>query len=592
MSYFPLKRRTSFSNEHIMAGVFIVTLLYMLPTRIHSPAEIFRFITVLATALLIDVSVNFIRFKRPVCAVSAGVTAGILNVLTPGVPLWGRLLGVAIALVGKHILGGTGKNIFNPALVGVFFISLFFKLDFPLWHTSLWLWPAVILSLPFLLMRPFAATGVMAGLSVSLLLHHHLTFTSFVIYGIAFWGCLVVTDPVTTIPFPLAGGMGGFLVGFLPLYFTNALSAFVLAFLLANFIWYALKTKRSMFRNICFGHPLKIKKIISFNKDKTGFIDLTSEKEIVSENVDEVLPGGEALERIQINEVFGYGGAGFPTAEKIKFVKEANVSERYFIINAAECDPGLIHDQWLIQNFFREIRLGIQAVCQCIPFKKVILAVKDWDSLQSYENVEIIKLPNIYPAGAEKVIISRVLHKELDSNLIPAKDGILVLNLQTVYAIYEAVYLKRRADSRYLTVANFKTKENWVVRVKLGEKVETVIRRLSLNSNIIFCGGGMMQSHLAEDGEVVGKATNFIAIADFPRYKESLLCSGCGLCMKYCPVKLKVAQIAQLVSSGKMEAVLSHHPEKCLNCGTCSYVCLAGRNLSLKIKEAAYFVKN
>ena len=592
MRTFPVIRKTRLSNEHIMAGVFGVTLLYLLPSWIHSSAEILSYILVLITALFVDVAANYIRFKRPVCAVSAVMTAGILQVLTPGVPLWGRLLGITIALIfGKHVWGGTGKNIVNPAIVGVLFLSLVFKLNLPLWAGSSWLWIALVLSLPFVLFRPFAAIGLMAGMALSLLLHQQLSVATFISYGIIFWGSLVVTDPVTTTSVPSAGLIGGFLVGFLPLCFTNSVAVMALTFLLADLAWYIYGVKSPIINGFGFTRPLKIKKLTPYNEGKIDFLDLTGLGSSSPENIELPSPQ-EILNRIQTSGVFGFGGAAFPTDKKIRSVMDAGVSDKYFIINGVECDPGLLHDQWLIRRFPDEIGKGIEAICRYISFKKVILAVKDQGGLQSFKNTEIIKVPDTYPAGAEKLLIGKVLQKELATDEVPAKKGILVLNIQTIYAIYEAVYLNRQAETRYLTVANLKTKVGRVVKVNLGERVATILERLNLNSNMFFCGGGAMQSHLAEEGEVVGELTNFIAMADFPRYKESPFCSHCGLCVEHCPAELSVNKIAELVSAGHIEATLKYHPERCMKCGSCSYVCLAGRNLSAKVGEAADYGKS
>jgi len=46
-------------------------------------------------------------------------------ILPPGVPLWMVGLGVAFGVfMGKELFGGTGRNIFNPALVGRCFLAL------------------------------------------------------------------------------------------------------------------------------------------------------------------------------------------------------------------------------------------------------------------------------------------------------------------------------------------------------------------------------------------------------------------------------------------------------------------------------------
>jgi Na+-transporting NADH:ubiquinone oxidoreductase subunit B len=46
-------------------------------------------------------------------------------ILPPNLPLWMLALGVAFGVfIGKELFGGTGRNVFNPALVGRCFLSL------------------------------------------------------------------------------------------------------------------------------------------------------------------------------------------------------------------------------------------------------------------------------------------------------------------------------------------------------------------------------------------------------------------------------------------------------------------------------------
>jgi Na(+)-translocating NADH:ubiquinone oxidoreductase B subunit len=54
-------------------------------------------------------------------------------VLPPNLPLWMVALGVAFGVfVGKELFGGTGRNLFNPALVGRCFLSLAYPKDMSL----------------------------------------------------------------------------------------------------------------------------------------------------------------------------------------------------------------------------------------------------------------------------------------------------------------------------------------------------------------------------------------------------------------------------------------------------------------------------
>ncbi len=61
---------------------------------------------------------------------SAAVTGVILAlILPPGFPLWAAFIGAVFAiLIVKHVFGGLGKNIFNPALMGRAFLAAAFPL--------------------------------------------------------------------------------------------------------------------------------------------------------------------------------------------------------------------------------------------------------------------------------------------------------------------------------------------------------------------------------------------------------------------------------------------------------------------------------
>jgi Na+-transporting NADH:ubiquinone oxidoreductase subunit B/electron transport complex protein RnfD len=59
-------------------------------------------------------------------------------ILPPGIPLWLVAIGVSFGvLIGKEIFGGTGRNLFNPALVGRVFLAI----GYPAALTSTWVQP-------------------------------------------------------------------------------------------------------------------------------------------------------------------------------------------------------------------------------------------------------------------------------------------------------------------------------------------------------------------------------------------------------------------------------------------------------------------
>ena len=74
MNTYPLIRNR-WSNEHLLTAVFIAASLYQLPDWFDSSVAILRYVLIVIAALILEAVINYIRYKKPVCAVSAAVTA-------------------------------------------------------------------------------------------------------------------------------------------------------------------------------------------------------------------------------------------------------------------------------------------------------------------------------------------------------------------------------------------------------------------------------------------------------------------------------------------------------------------------------------
>ncbi len=585
MNTFPLLR-TKWSNEHIMAALFAVLVLYHIPIWRKHPGDILVFLLLTAVGLLLDTLGNLLSHKSIRCSVSAAVTAAIISVLTPEVPVWGKLLGVAVALVfGKHIWGGTGKNPVNPAMTGMLAILLVSNINFPLLPESYLLIPGFLLSLPFLILRPYGGIGYLVGAAAAMYLYGDLGLLPMLSSGSMFLACIVVTDPVTITSHKLTGSLIGLLAGFSALYFFDNPIVAIAGILVFNISSYLLEPAAGK------GKPkplhktrLRLYKAVPSHGISPQLLDLTGESSPVGNPPK--LTKEQLLERLRQSEVFGMGGAGFSTYHKLMAVNSSQTEEKHLILNGVECDPGLVHDCWLLRNYPAEIAAGVKLLSSCADFTSVTLAVKETEGLSLPADLKVYKVSDVYPVGAEKLLISEVLHKRLSQDQIPAEQGILVLNVQTVYSIYEAVCMDKKTKTRFITVSDLKTGKARVVKVRLGMKVQEVLEAAFPGSGMAYIGGGLMQSHLAEEDAVIDQKVNFIASARLPRYKESPQCSGCGICVRNCPAGLYVNRIAQLVDQGDMEATAEYHPELCISCGSCSYSCLAGKNLALRVKAA------
>lgn len=292
------------------------------------------------------------------------------------------------------------------------------------------------------------------------------------------------------------------------------------------------------------------------------------------------------IKRLRDVKLTGLSGDGFLTADKIKIFCDAKAEKRYLIINAVECDPGLVHDGWLLRHKLGEIKKGIEVLRNCFLFEKVVLASK-MKLMVEDDDFEVKKVPNRYPMGYEKFLIQNILGKKISMGEVPAKEGILVLNVQTILAIGQIVLKDARADTRYLTVANTRAGKAVVVQAKLGSTVQDVIEAAFPNGEKcdIYTGCGAMLCHKASHGETVQLTTNFIGYGDDIDYNDAESCKHCGSCVSKCPTGVRVDKIVQAVEKGNSASCSGFHADCCVGCGTCTYVCSAQKDVRAIVTE-------
>ena len=76
------------------------------------------------------------------------------------------------------------------------------------------------------------------------------------------------------------------------------------------------------------------------------------------------------LDKVFAAGLVGEGGAGFPTHIKL------NSKVEYLLLNAAECEPLLHTDKYILRNFSAEILDALKETAALVEAKKIFIAVK------------------------------------------------------------------------------------------------------------------------------------------------------------------------------------------------------------------------
>ncbi|MCM8792280.1 MAG: electron transport complex subunit RsxC [Candidatus Omnitrophica bacterium] len=311
--------------------------------------------------------------------------------------------------------------------------------------------------------------------------------------------------------------------------------------------------------------------------------------------------------RLKIKEagIVGLGGAGFPTHVKLNPPKPIDT----LIVNGAECEPYLTGDFRLMLEKTGQIIKGIELIVRCLELKNVYIAIEDNkpEAIRAFEKelksfsitrYKLHILKSYYPQGGEKQLIKNILKKEVPSGKLPFDVGVVVHNVGTCFAIYEAVYLNKPLYERVVTVTGNCLTHPKNLLVRIGSPIKELINYcgpLKEEPKKIVLGGPMMGIAQYTDEVPVIKTTSGVVAfgeSEVMVSKESF-CIRCGRCVEYCPVGLMPAILSLSSQSQNWQLAKEYNVFDCIECGLCSYVCPAKRNMVQYIKTAkAVLVKN
>ncbi len=310
-----------------------------------------------------------------------------------------------------------------------------------------------------------------------------------------------------------------------------------------------------------------------------------------------------ALSREQIREIIrrcgivGLGGAAFPTHIKLAPPKDKAIDT--FILNGAECEPYLTADYRLMLEKPNEIIAGMKIAMQALGASSGLVAIEKnkpaainlFKQLTAGEPIKVIAVKSVYPQGAEKQLIKGILKREVPAGKLPFDLGVVVNNVATCFAIYEAVYKNKPLYERVLTLSGKIVKNPGNLLVRIGTKVKDIIAfcgGLTDEPAKVILGGPMMGiAQYTLDVPVI-KAIGGIIVFSKEEIKAPLTgaCIRCARCVQVCPMGLIPSAIAQAIEKGRFDLAREYNVLDCIECGICSYVCPGNRNFVSLVKLA------
>ena len=312
----------------------------------------------------------------------------------------------------------------------------------------------------------------------------------------------------------------------------------------------------------------------------------------------ETLSKEEIVSIVREAGIVGMGGAGFPTAVKLTPAKPVDT----LLMNGCECEPYLTADHRLMLEYADDIIFGMQAAQKAIGAEKSILVIEDnkpdaialmEEKVANIPNMQVVVARTKYPQGAEKMLIKRVLHRQVPSGGLPADVGVVVSNASTVKAIADAIKTGMPLTERVITITgeHIKNPGNFVARI--GTDVNALVEYCGgiTGENITVKAGGPMMGFVQSTLHTpVMKGSNGIIAVDSDSTQE-VECIKCGRCVDVCPMELKPLRFHKYKEAGNWAGMKQENVMDCIECRCCEFICSSKIPLVSKIKAGKAAVR-
>ncbi len=310
----------------------------------------------------------------------------------------------------------------------------------------------------------------------------------------------------------------------------------------------------------------------------------------------EELSTQEKIDLIREAGIVGMGGAGFPTA--VKYSPKEPDKIDHVIANCSECEPYLTSDYRRIIEEPELLIDGLRIAVSLFPNARGILAIEDnktdaakilKEKVGDDPKISVKILQTKYPEGAERMLIYACTGRQIDSSMLPADAGCVVSNVDTLCAVSRAVREGKPLMERIVTITGDAITDPRNYKVRIGMNYRDLIEDAGgfvKEPAKIISGGPMMGFAIFDLDVPTTKTASAITCLtkDAVTELEPSACINCAKCVEVCPEKLIPKNLADAVENGQEERFIKEYGMECCECGCCSYICPARRQLTQLIK--------
>lgn len=319
----------------------------------------------------------------------------------------------------------------------------------------------------------------------------------------------------------------------------------------------------------------------------------------------DILPGvsdrtlSERLGRDEIRSIIsgagivGLGGATFPA--HVKLATKPEQKPEVLILNGCECEPYLMCDDALMATYPGRIAEGVELMMKAAGVERAVIAIEDnkpeaaaaiRSALDPKHNISLLVLKTKYPQGGEKQLIEAVTGRRVASGALPISVGVIVHNVATAFAVWQAVATGQPLIERVVTVTgDIPAGQRLNYMAAIGTPLSELPCTLPERAKIVVGGPMMGRCAVSLDAPVTKGTSGITVLAETPQ-RPVQACIRCGACVDACPMGLEPYLLSTYGRLRMFDEARMADVADCLECGACSYSCPSARPLLDYIRVA------
>lgn len=293
----------------------------------------------------------------------------------------------------------------------------------------------------------------------------------------------------------------------------------------------------------------------------------------------------EILDKIKLSGIVGLGGATFPT--HVKLSPPPGKKAEFLILNGAECEPYVTADDRIMREQSEQIFIGGKIMLKALGIERGFVGIEEnkksaiaqmKETGKKYPELEVIILKKKYPQGGEKQLIEAITGRRVPSLGLPIDVGVVVQNVGTALAVYEAIQKNKPLVESVVTVTGQCISQQRNLSLRVGTSFSQILDAIGgipKDAAKFISGGPMMGKAVSNiDASVLKGTSAFLMLTEEQtKRKEEVNCVRCAKCIEACPMGLEPWLLNKLSRAKRYDDLEKEKIYDCIECGCCLYTC-------------------